>query len=347
VVADVAIAGGGPAGAALAIELGRRGVRVNLYEKARHPRLKACGEGLLPHGVAALDAIAGLPEAPRVRGLRFVVGSASTNADFPAGFGLVVRRDWFDTWLFEKAAATANVDARMGTPYQPEGEPFVVGADGRHSRFHRRLEARPARHSRVGLSAHVTGLEGVSDRVEVFFHRDGELYVAPTGGGETLVAALFHQDHFRRDGITYLLRAIPAIRDRAGRVELTTPVLAASPLGLHVPRVVDAGLLLIGDAAGAPDPITGDGIAMAMASVTPAADAIVSGDLSSYENVRLAMGRNADRLGRLLLAISRAEGRAAHALLRKQSLVTTLLDVAVGRRNMDAGTVVRALGVHR
>ena len=125
VVADVAIAGGGPAGAALAIELGRRGVRVNLYEKARHPRLKACGEGLLPHGVTALRAIAGLPDAPRVRGLRFVAGSASTDADFPEGFGLVVRRDWFDAWLFEKAAATPNVDARMGMPYRSKASPSL------------------------------------------------------------------------------------------------------------------------------------------------------------------------------------------------------------------------------
>ncbi len=341
-VADVAIAGGGPAGAALAIALGRRGLRVTLYEKARHPRLKACGEGLLPHGVAALTALTGLPDAPRVRGLRFIVGSESTEADFPEGFGLVVRRDAFDAWLFEQAAATPNVDARMRTPYRSEGERFIVGADGRHSVFHRRLEARRPRRARVGLSAHVIGLAGIGDRVEVFFHREGELYVAPTGGGETLVAALFHQDRFRRDGITHLLDTIPEMRDRARHVEFTTPILAAAPLGLRLSRVVDRDLLLIGDAAGAPDPITGDGIAMAMASVRPAADAIVTGDLGAYERTRLAMGRNADRLGRLLLAVSRAEGRVAHALLRKQSLVTTLLDVALGRRPMDARTLIRA-----
>lgn len=341
-VADVAIAGGGPAGAALAIELGRRGLRVTLYEKARHPRAKACGEGLLPHGVAALTSIAGLPDAPRVRGLRFIVGDASTEADFPEGFGLVVRRDWFDAWLFEKAAATPNVDARMGTPYRSEGERFVVGADGRHSMFHRRLPAQRPSPARVGLSAHVRGLAGIGDRVEVFFHSDGELYVAPTGGGDTLVAALFRQDRFRRDGISYLLNAIPAVRDRACHVEFTTPVLAAAPLGLRVPNIVDRDLLLIGDAAGAPDAITGDGIAMALASVKPAADAIVSGDLDSYQRSRLAMGRNAERLGRLLLAVSRAEGRLAHALLRKQSLVTTLLDVALGRQPMNARTLLKA-----
>jgi flavin-dependent dehydrogenase len=297
--------------------------------------------------VAALRGIIGVPDAPRVRGLRFVAGDASTDADFPDGFGLVVRRDWFDRWIFERAAATPNVDARMGTPYRPDGERFLVGADGRNSIFHRRLEVQRPRHARVGLSAHVIGLEGVGDRVEVFFHREGELYVAPTGGGETLVAALFHRDRFRRDGITHLLATIPAIRDRAKQVAFTTPVLAASPLGLRVSRVVDHRLLLIGDAAGAPDPITGDGIAMAMASVKPAADAIVSGDLAAYQRVRLAMGRNADRLGRLLLAVSRAEGCAAHVLLRKKSLVTALLDVALGRRDMNTGTLVRALGLGR
>ena len=175
VVADVAIAGGGPAGAALAIELGRRGIRVNLYEKARHPRLKACGEGLLPHGVAALSAIAGLPDAPRVRGLRFVAGGASTDADFPEGFGLVVRRDWFDTWLFEKAAATPNVDARMGTPTNPRASASSSAPTAGIHAFIDNSKHTVPKHPRVGLSAHVIGIEDVSDRVEVFFHREGEV----------------------------------------------------------------------------------------------------------------------------------------------------------------------------
>ena len=342
-VADAAIAGGGPAGAALAIALGRRGVRVNLYEKARYPRLKACGEGLLPHGVAALAEIAGLPDVPRVRGLRFVAAGVSVEADFPEGFGLVVRRDRFDAWLFEKAAATPNVDARMETPYRSGGERFIVGADGRHSTFHRRLRAqRPARR-RVGLSAHAVGLGGAGDRAEVFYHPDGELYLAPTGGGEMLIAALFHQERFRRDGLTHLLNSTPELRDRAAHLEWTTPALAAAPLGLHVPQVVDGDLLLIGDAAGAPDPITGDGIALALTSVRHAADAIVLGDLDSYQRTRLALGRTADRLARVLLALSRAEGPAARALLRRPSLVPMFMDVALGRRPMNASTLIRSL----
>jgi flavin-dependent dehydrogenase len=347
VVADVAIAGGGPAGAALAVALGRRGVRVALYERARHPRHKACGEGLLPHGVEALRELAvppvTVPDAPRVRGLRFVVGQASIEADFPDGrHGLIVRRDRFDAWLFEVAAATPNVDARDGTPYRRDGAGVEVGADGRRSRFHRRLRAVPAAPGRVGLSAHMGGIEGLRDRVEVFFHPDGELYLAPAGGGEALVAVLQYRDRFRRDGLTHLLTAIPELRARAARAEPTTPVLAAAPLGLRVPRIVDGDLLLIGDAAGAPDPITGEGIALALCSVAPAADAIVSGDLPAYERRRLATGRTADRLGRVLLRLAGQRPRVAERLLRRPSLAPVLLEVALGRRPLSAATLVRA-----
>jgi flavin-dependent dehydrogenase len=342
VVSDVAIVGGGPAGAALAIELGRRGARVNLYEKARFPRLKACGEGLLPHGVAALRGLAGLPDAPRVRGLRFVVGNESATAAFPDEPGLVVRRDRFDAWLLERAAATPNVDVRLESRYRPDGERVVVGADGRRSMFHRRLPARVPTPRRVGLTAHVSGIAEVRDHVEVFFHQDGELYLAPSGPDEALVAALFYQSRFRRDGLAHLLRSIPEVAARVGRLEWTTPVLASAPLGLRVPRIVDARLLLVGDAAGAPDPITGDGMALALTSARPAADAIVAGDFERYERVRLERGRTADRLGRVLLRLTSIRGPAARAMLRRPSLVPTLLDVALGRRPMDVSTALRA-----
>lgn len=343
-VADVAIVGAGPAGSALAIALGGRGVRVNLYEKARTPRLKPCGEGILPHGVAALDAITGgLPEAPRVRGLRFVVDGLAVEGDFPEDRGLVVRRDRLHAWLLDRVAAIPEVDVRMGTPYTPGGERWVVGADGARSMFHRRLPVSRPAVRRVGLSTHMTGIEGVGDQVEVFFHEAGEVYIAPSGGGEALVAALLYQRTFRRDGLSWLLRDIPELRARTSHIAMTSPLLASAPLGLHAPRVVDGNLLLIGDAAGAPDPITGDGMALAFSSVGPAADAIVSGDLRSYERTRLQLGQASDRLGRLLLRMARVDRRAARALLGRPSLVPTLLDVAVARRPLTAATLLRAV----
>ena len=333
--ADVTIVGGGPAGAALAVALGRQGVRVELYEKARHPRLKACGEGLLPHGVSALRDLVGLPNAPTVRGLRFRAGDESVDADFPTDHGLVVRRDRFDSWLFEHAASTPNVDARPGTRYTGARGRILVGADGRQSMFHRRLPATPARPRRVGLSTHAVGVKGVTDRVEVFFHGDGELYLAPTGDGEVLLSALFDYRHFTPDGVTRLLAAIPALRARTRCIEFTTPVLASAPLGSYVPRIVDEAerLLLVGDAAGSPDPIVGDGLALALASTQDAASAIMSGNLRDYQHRRLARGARALRLGRLMLALSRTERRASWVLRHLSAAVPRLLDVAVGHES--------------
>lgn len=333
--ADVTIVGGGPAGSALAVALGRQGVRVELYEKARHPRLKACGEGLLPHGVSALRGLVGLPDVPTVRGLRFRAGTESVDADFPAGHGLVVRRDRFDAWLFEHAASTPNVDARPGTAYTGARAPVLVGADGRQSMFHRCLPAVAARPHRVGLSTHAVGVDGVTDRVEVFFHGDGELYLAPTGGGEVLMSALFDYRDFTPDAMTRMLHSIPALRERTHRIEFTTPILASAPLGAFVPRIVDEAerLLLVGDAAGAPDPIVGDGLALAFSSTEDAASAIVSGDWRSYQRRRLARGAKARRLGRLMLELSRTERRGAWFLRHCSAIVPRLLDLAVARES--------------
>lgn len=335
-VADVTIVGGGPAGSALAIALGRRGVKVVLYEKKRHPRLKPCGEGLLPHGVTALESLVGLPDVPRVSGLRFSAGDVSVDAPFSSVPGLVVRRDRFDGWLFEHAAATPNVDVRPGTAYRGERGRTLVGADGVRSMFHRRLPGRRPRRKRVGLSTHVTGLDGLGDRVEVYFHDEGELYVAPTGGGEALVSVLLDYQYAGQVDIRALIERTPTLRERMSALRHTTPVLASAPLGLFVPRVVHEDrsqrLLLVGDAAGTPDPISAGGLALALSSTAAAADAVVTGDLEAYQRERLRLGWRAHRLARLMLGLSRNQRRAARVLRHGSFLIPRLVDAAVGPR---------------
>ena len=73
---DVIIIGGGPAGTTAATELARRGHKVQLFEKSRHPRFHI-GESLLPMNIPILERLGVLAEVDRI-------GVRKPAADFPA-----------------------------------------------------------------------------------------------------------------------------------------------------------------------------------------------------------------------------------------------------------------------
>ncbi len=342
---DAVVVGGGPAGSAVAIELGRRGMRVALLEKSRHPRPKACGEGLLPHGVAALEALGLEVPGVRVKGIRYVSpGGVTAEADFPAGHGRVVRREGFDAFLFDAAARTPNVEAFQETSYDPARwkARWVIGADGLHSQFHRRPEfpASPPAVRRVGLSVHARGLDVDRERVEVILHEAGEVYLAPSSGGEALVACLYREQDLppgpsNADRVLHTLVSLEVLRGRLRGVVFTTPVLGAGPLGLRVGAIATDDTLLVGDAAGAPDPVTGEGMSLALLSARAAAESIASGRPRDYEKARRRLAAGADWLGRWILRASRYPAiadRVVQSLGDHPELFTKLLEIATGSR---------------
>lgn len=348
---DVVVVGGSIAGSITARELGRRGLNVLLLEKARHPRLKACGEGLLPHGVAALAEMGlAFPGHP-VRGLRYVSpGGETAEADFPSGAGMVVRRDRFDAFLFDAAAQTPNVTALVGTAYDPQRwkAEWVVGADGLHSGFHGRDGFRVARPrtERVGLSTHVRGLDVDPERVEVIFHATGEVYLASSGDGEALVACLYRRSVLptgpaNEARVLDTLRSLPLLRGRLGALSFTTPVLGAGPLGLTVAPVVSGRTLLVGDASGAPDPIVGEGMSLAILSARAAAAAIAEGRPEAYRAERRRLGDGADWVAGWILRASRhprLSDRVIAALRRRPETFAALLGIVSGERPRSAVT---------
>ena len=342
---DAVVAGASVAGSMTARELARRGLRVALVDCARFPRPKACGEGLLPHGLTALrDAGLELPGVP-VRGIRFVSPSGVTaEAEFPSGRGMVVRRERFDAQLFRAAAETPGVTAFEGTPYDPDRFParWVVGADGLRSQFHRRPEfpAAPPAQVRVGLSTHVRGLEIDRDRVEVLLHESGEIYLAPSEGDEALVACLYRKESLPpgasgEDRVLQTLLSLDVLRGRTRGVAFTTPVLAVAPLGLRVGAVTAGNTLLVGDASGAPDPVTGEGMSLAILSARAAAEAISRGRPEDYERERRRLGAGSDWLGRWMLRATRYPAiadRVVTSLMEHPDLFTKLLEISSGAR---------------
>ena len=121
---DVAIIGGGPAGAVAAALLNKQGLRVVVLEKQHFPRF-VIGESLLPHCMEFIEA-AGFGDAVRAEpsfqlknGAAFTWGSRYTYFDFTDKFSsgpgttFQVRRALFDKILIDEAAAQ-GVDVRFG-----------------------------------------------------------------------------------------------------------------------------------------------------------------------------------------------------------------------------------------
>src|SRR6266446_8514578 len=115
-------------------------MRVRVVEGAHPPIDKACGEGLMPDALKALVELGvRVPEGVggMFRGIRFVGGEISFEADFPSRRALAIRRPVLHQILAD-AAAEAGVELCWGTPVGELGEVsarWIVGADGYNSRI--------------------------------------------------------------------------------------------------------------------------------------------------------------------------------------------------------------------
>src|ERR1700677_830086 len=92
---DVFVIGGGPAGLAAAIAARRKGFEVTIADGARPPIDKACSEGLMPDGLAALAGLGitiDSADAHPFHGIRFLGAGVSVEAGFPGGSALGVSR---------------------------------------------------------------------------------------------------------------------------------------------------------------------------------------------------------------------------------------------------------------
>ena len=366
---SVVIVGGGIAGTSLAIALGRAGRSVQLFDAQTFPRDKPCGEGLMPAGVSALQRLGiadGAGGAP-LHGVRYHVGARVAVGRFPAStehgaVGRAQRRLVLDRCLFELAAATPGVTAHQGVavegPLVENGRvtgvvvggtavraPLVVAADGAHSRFRHRLGFNvPEPRSRVGARRHyrLSGREAPA-WVDIFLGPSREFYVTPLPGGEVLVALLVEADAVHaplEPQFDRWRREPPALRELLDGADPISD-LQATPLAATASRGFAPGVVLLGDAAGFIDPITGGGMAQALVTSERLAEFIVSkGEdhadawLPSFERERNALLRDYRLLTRGVLGLARRP-RLARAALAALSWTPPLFSHLVG---VSAGT---------
>jgi geranylgeranyl reductase family protein len=333
---DVLVVGAGPAGSSAAMQLARGGACVVLADKARFPRDKPCGGGLTGRALKRIP----VDPAPVVERdvdrfeLRLRYGSRFARTHTEPLIRMTQRRR-LDAFLADHAAAAgadfrdgARVDvlelddvgvtARVGA--DTVRADVLVGADGANGVVARVAGVGEAIVRGVALEGNVPldALAGDLERTAVI-----ELAVLPGGYGW-----VFPKGDHANLGVGGWGSEGPRLRHHLGRLAVAHGLTLDALTGLRGHRLpmrrlgtpAGAGrVLLVGDAAGLVDPLSGDGMYEAFVSARLAADAILDGDLDGYTAALAgALDRHAaaswaakrafDRYPRTVFAAARAPG---------------------------------------
>ena len=246
----------------------------------------------------------------------------------------------------------------------------VIGADGVRSMVARLtgVARRPRLGSRVGLTFHVADPRPPADRDARMVILDGAYCgLAPVPDGRLNVGIVLADAAWRRrlsrEGaaavVTAVLRAVPPAEDDPvewASAERLDPIEGASPLGHRVERRAGDGWVLVGDAAGFLDPLTGEGLHRALVSSQLAATALgahLDGRrraLDAYERHMTNRFRAKDAVTNLIqsflarpVLLHRASSRLARSPSLRETMGLVIGDLAPATRALEPGFLARLL----
>ncbi len=358
---DILIVGAGPAGSYLAHLLAHQGVSVAIIDKEPFPRYKVCGGGLCLRAVNLLPFdLSSVVEDRITSAVVTLKCQTICHKQTQDPMIYMVSREVFDTFLMEKAImsganfwdATAlrsveplNSAIEIKTSKGAFKTKLIAGADGALSKTARLLGLGPAPNLLPAIEAEIA----IND-LNLFANYRGcvhfDLAIPPHGYGwifpknDHLSVGVFSTRKKERK-LKFALQQYmehKGLQDSAKLLSLRGHTI---PAGLVTRRhlITKRGLLL-GDAAGFADPITGEGIYHALAQAELAASCILDflkGDeksLKRYEKSLFTYFKREHLYAWLLGAFFYKIPALSHRLLRRHAdLITDLhIDVITGQR---------------
>ena len=311
---EIIVVGAGPSGSAAAIALTQKGHDVLLLDRQEFPRDKTCGDGIPAGAIEVLYSLGMeekireanfypvnklLLSSPRGYVLHADLTKGVTGAD-----SYVVPRKQFDALIQEHAVDSGaefkkaqvketliedgkvvGVRARLNGADEDIRAKVVIGADGVTSVVARKL--RPEKHAdghrAIALRTYITDIEVLPNEVEFYLYKGilpGYAWIFPTGEGTANLGLGMRLDKFRNidkslEDMVDIFLEMPEIKKRLKRGgELNDTATWQLNFGSQDMQRAYDGALLIGDAAGLINPLTGGGIHNGLVSALRAAEVI-------------------------------------------------------------------------
>jgi len=364
---DVIVVGGGPAGSTAAYSLASAGVDVAIFDRAAFPRDKSCGGGLQ----AKVPLHLPLDVTPVVRNSLYGIcfsrqfGDRFTNRSHePVVYG-TLRRE-FDSYLieqavrrgarlFERTRVTGFVQrAERSVELSTDAGAFsceaLIGADGANGVVRRALNNELAFFNQAGLSFEIARDRIVEERV------DHQIMRVDWGTLPSGYAWIFPKGEFLNIGagtpVAFSKRLKPYLSDflrherilKTERIDLDALQVSGHklPSWTERTRLVDRNVLVIGDAAGLIEPLTGDGISYGVQSARLAADVVArwlagGASLSEYREAVLRAIVPELVSSRTLMTVFNAFPRMAHEVLKRNERIWQILSrILRGEESYDS-----------
>jgi len=296
---DVIVAGGGPAGGSAAYHLVHEGARVLVIERQKLPRYKACG-GAIPKTALcqfpfSFESV--IETSPNQ--VAYAMGNYQIQLPLTRDAIVMVMRDRLDTYLLEKSGADVRTGAAVRSIIETnrevlvtteDGEKltarFLIGADGVNSTVARQ----------TGLWRNYSRIPAIEVEVSVsesIFQKYARCPYFLFGAIRWGYAWIFPKADHLSVGIAALrpkrgeLQTLLAHEMSCRGIDLRQGIRQGHTIPLFTrPRPVATNrTLLVGDAAGLVDPLTGEGIRFALKSGRLAATALATETPQRYTGI--------------------------------------------------------------
>jgi geranylgeranyl reductase family protein len=295
---DVIVVGGGPAGSTTAWQLAKAGMAVAVLEKAGVPRYKTCGGGIIGRGLQALpvDVRHVIEQDCHTAQLHDCSNGVSFTTHRSSPIVSMTMRDQFDYALLSAAQGAGAVlhqrcaveevsphcdSVTVMTNRGAMTARFIVAADGALSTVARKVGTTDGRVLIPALEYEVMVpqnrldcFDGVA-RFDFGILTHGYAWAFPKRGHLSIgvLSMVKRESELKRAILQYL--DLLGCRD-VTQIERHGFVIPIRP---RKGPFMDKRVLLVGDAAGFADPVTGEGISFALHSGQLAAQSLLDGHL--------------------------------------------------------------------